>query len=113
LDGLCYRYSRSEVICLLAINSKENRMFSWCVLNEDHIIISTVACLFVFADKMAKRLLARVAFSVVLLVALSVNTASACSCMLSHPQTHACRADFGKDSFSITSLPCFYFYGAF
>ncbi|XP_023727708.1 tissue inhibitor of metalloproteinase isoform X1 [Cryptotermes secundus] len=45
-------------------------------------------------DKMAKRLLAHVSLCVILLVAVSVNMASACSCMMSHPQTHACRADF-------------------
>jgi hypothetical protein len=52
---------------------------------------------------MAKRLLARLAFSVVLLVAASINMASACSCMMSHPQKHLCNSDFGKDTFSTRS----------
>ncbi|GFG34319.1 hypothetical protein Cfor_08945 [Coptotermes formosanus] len=43
---------------------------------------------------MAKRLLAHVALWAVLLVAASINMASACSCMMSHPQTHYCQADF-------------------
>ncbi|KDR22300.1 tissue inhibitor of metalloproteases isoform X2 [Zootermopsis nevadensis] len=43
---------------------------------------------------MVKRILIHTAFSVVLLVAASINMASSCSCMMSHPQTHACRADF-------------------
>jgi len=47
-----------------------------------------------FKDKMAKRLLAHVALCAVLLVAASINMASACSCMMSHPQTHYCLADF-------------------
>lgn len=43
---------------------------------------------------MAKRLLAHVALWAVLLVAASINMASACTCMMSHPQKHYCQADF-------------------
>ena len=50
---------------------------------------------------MAKRLLAHVALCVVLLVAASINMASACSCMMLHPQTHYCLADFGKNTKSL------------
>lgn len=58
---------------------------------------------------MAKQLLAHVALCAILLVAASINMASACSCMMSHPQTHYCQADFGKNTKSVTktleSLP--------
>jgi hypothetical protein len=56
-----------------------------------------VSHLFTVADKMARRLLMHTALSVVLLVAASINMASACSCAMSHPQTQACNADFGKN----------------
>ena len=62
------------------------------------------AICFPFVDKMAKRLLAHVALCAVLLVAASINMASACSCMMSHPQTHYCLADFGKNT---KSLQCY------
>lgn len=62
------------------------------------------AICFPFVDKMAKRLLAHVALCAVLLVAASINMASACSCMMSHPQTQYCLADFGKNT---KSLQCY------
>lgn len=62
------------------------------------------AICFPFVDKMAERLVAHVALCAILLVATSINMASACSCMMSHPQTHYCLADFGKNT---KSLQCY------
>jgi hypothetical protein len=83
------KLSRRKLRCRVGVDSVMKFMF----------LMLIVAICFPFVDKMAKRLLAHVALCTVLLVATSINMASACSCMMSHPQTHYCVADFGKSTF--------------